>query len=522
MRFFLVLSAALLLVGFIVSSSGEREATTIHIDHADYMERSERFKGNVQALFGDVKFRHHQTVMHCDSAFFDRDSNHVHAYGSIHVIQDDSIHLYGDILYYYGNRDLAEMRDNVKMVNGDIVLTTQHLDYDRRKDVAYYFNGGQIESPENVLTSEKAYYYPRTEEAHFQKDVVLVNPDYKILSDTLLYYTIPEIVKITGPTRILSDDNLIYAESGFYDTQNDIARLEKNSYIEGKEQTLSGDTIYYDRNSGFGEVFSRMVMRDTTNHVIIKGNYGYYNEISQKALATDSALLLQISASDTLFLHADTLRSDPIPDTDFQMLRAYRNVKFFRQDFQGRCDSMVYSLKDSINSFYYDPVIWAHHNQLSADEIHLYTRENQLYKAELIQNSFVIAPEGTDMYNQIKGNNMTGYIKDNQLYRIDVDGSGQTIYYPKEDEHIIGVNRAESSNMTIHLEDQQVTGITLRTHPDGRLNPVFLVSQEETRLSNFRWLDEFRPKQMSDIFIRHEKQPEPVDRIDYSEFHFDR
>lgn len=509
----------LLLIG--VASAQQRQGSSmVNIEHADYLEGSSRFGKNVQALFGNVRFRHHQTLMFCDSAFFYRDSNRVHAYGNIHIIQNDTIHLYGDTLYYYGFEDKAMVRSNVKLVNKDVVLTTHFLDYNRRSDVAYYFNRGQIVSGDNRLVSDWGYYYPQTDEAHFRKEVVVTNPDYTMYSDTLLYYTVTEVVKIVGPTTIISDRNEIYSELGSYDTHNDVARLEKNSYVKGEEQLLKGDTIFYDRKSGFGEVFSSMFLLDSANHVIITGDYGYYNELEDKALATRNAVMMQISENDTLYLHADTLRADPIEDTEYRIIRAYHNVKFFRHDFQGRCDSMVYDLKDSINTFYKNPIIWANLNQMSAGTIRLYTRNKTVYKAEMIDNAFVVAPEDTAAFNQIKGRNMTGYIRNNELYRIDVEGNGQTIYYPKDEDEVIGVNRAESSNLTLLLENRKVVGIVMRSAVSGNMNPPLILEAESTRLQGFRWLEEFRPKRMEDIFIKSEG-PEPVEQVNYSDFHFD-
>ncbi len=39
--------------------------------------------------------------------------------------------LYGDKLFYDGNTKLAKVRDNIKLINKDVVLTTDFLDYDR-------------------------------------------------------------------------------------------------------------------------------------------------------------------------------------------------------------------------------------------------------------------------------------------------------------------------------------------------------------------------------------------------------
>lgn len=523
MRFvrFLLLPVVIIWLSFTPAQEPKTKRSVIHIEHADFMEGSQRFGKNVQALFGNVRFRHLNTLMHCDSAFLYRDSNRVEAYGSIHIIQNDTIHLYGKELFYFGNDEMAKVRKNVRMVNKDVVLTTEFLDYDRRNDVAYYYNGGKITSGDNVLTSSWGYYYPKTEEAHFRNNVVATNPEYKMYSDTMKYHTITEVVKIVGPTTIISDRNTIYSEAGYYDTKQNFAQLEKNNSVKGDDQLLTGDTIFYNRNNGFGEVFSRMALHDSANHIIITGNYGYYNEITKRALAIRKAVMMQIQQNDTLFLHADTLRADPIPDSEHRMVRAYRNVKFFRIDFQGRCDSMVYDFRDSINTFYKNPVIWAQENQMTAETIRLFTRNKSLYKAELINNAFVISMEDSMHFNQIKGKLMTGYIRNNQLYRIDVDGNGQTIYYPKDDDVMIGVNRAESSNLTLLLEDRKVTSIILRNQPAGNLNPPLILPIESQRLEGFRWLEEYRPKKMSDIFIK-DKPPAPVNQTNYSEFFFDR
>ncbi len=523
MRFvrFLFFPIIIVWVSFTPAQEPKTKRTQIHIEHAETLEGALRFGKNVQALFGNVKFRHLNTLMYCDSAFLNRDSNWIEAYGSIHVIQNDTIHLYGKELFYFGNDEMAKVRKEVRMVNKNVVLTTEFLDYDRRNDLAYYYNGGKIISGENVLTSSWGYYYPQLEEVEFKNNVVVTNPDYTMYSDTMKYNTISEIVKIVGPTTIISDQNTIYSEAGYYDTKKNIAQLEKNSSVKGDDQLLTGDTIFYNRNNGFGEVFSRMALQDSANHIIITGDYGYYNELTKKALATKNAVMIQIQQNDSLFLHADTLRADPIPDTESRMVRAFRNVKFYRIDFQGRCDSMVYDFRDSINTFYHTPVIWAQENQMTAETIRLFTRNKALYKAELINNSFIISKEDTLNYNQIKGKLMTGYMRDNQLYRIDVDGNGQTIYYPKDEDIVVGVNRAESSNMTILLEDKKINSIILRKEPTGNLNPPLILPIESQRLEGFRWLEDFRPKKRSDIFIK-DKAPEPTNQTNYSEFLFDR
>ncbi|WP_430810353.1 MULTISPECIES: OstA-like protein [unclassified Carboxylicivirga] len=498
----------------------------IKIDNANSGEQRKNLGPNVRLLLGNVKLRHENTIMHCDSAYFHdyKDSTFIEAFNHIHIIQNDSIHLYGDYLTYSGTEGIARVRRNVKIQKQDVTVLTEYLDYDRVKNFGYYFNGGEVLSGQNTLISDLGLYYPDLSEVHFKDSVVVTNPKYTIFSDTLKYHTITEVASILGPTFIQSDDNLIYSEDGFYDTQNDKAKLFRGatqSYVQGKENTLKGDTIYYDRQGGIGEAFSNFELHDTTNNMMIRGNYGYYNESTQYALATEKAQLLQIYQRDTLYLHADTLQAIPLPDEESQLIKAYYNVKFFRKDMQGRCDSMVYDMRDSTNTFYNSPVIWAQENQMTAQTIKLFSRNNALYKAELINSAFIIAPEKDSLlFNQIKGRNMIGHIRNNELYRIDVDGNGQTIYYPKDREAVIGVNRAESSTLSIFLEKRQITGIKMRTEPGGNLNPPYLLPDEDVKLQGFLWLEAIRPKNKTDIF-KHVPMP-ALDELskDYDDYQF--
>jgi lipopolysaccharide export system protein LptA len=492
------ITAALIWFTIVIGNvSGQKQVTINHADSLNYDE--EIYGKNVHVLIGDVMFTHETAVMYCDTAFRYTTEKKIEAVGNIHIIQNDTLHLYGKELIYNENTGIAQVRNNVKLINKDVTLTTDFLDYDRVNNFAHYFNDGEIINNDNTLTSKLGYYYPDSEQFFYKDSVVFKNPKYTMYSDTLIYNTESKISQIEGPTYIISDSNTIYAEAGYYDTQLDIAELKQNAYISGK-QFLKGDTIYYDRNSGVGEVFSNMELHDTTNNIIITGDYGFYNEKSKEALATQRAMLMQIYQADTLFMHADTLEALPIDNENDKLIKAYRKVQYFRSDIQGRCDSMIFDSRDTTNTFFYDPIMWSLGNQLIADEIKMHTKNEVLDKVKLTDRAFIISEEDTGKYNQIKGKIMTGYIRNNEIHKIDVDGNAQTVYFPKDRENIIGVNRAECSNMTIYMKERQVDKIIMRVQPTGNMNPPYLVPDEEQRLSGFYWLDAFRPKKKEDIF----------------------
>jgi hypothetical protein len=172
----------------------------------------------------------------------------------------------------------------------------------------------------------------------------------------------------------------------------------------------------------------------------------------------------------------------------------------FKSNLQGKCDSMSYSFSDSIIRLYYEPVLWSDENQLTSEYIEIRTKNNKIDRLHLIKLAFIVSQEDTVKFNQIKGKDMVCYFKDNELYRVNVNGNGQTIYYPKDKNEVIGVNKAESSDLVIFLKGNEVQEIIFYTKPDATLFPLDKAPQNELRLKDFVWLEKYRPANKEDIF----------------------
>ena len=309
---------AALALSLFASSAVAQRTIRVNIDRADVLRHDDKIGKNTQSLNGNVKLSHVNTILYCDSAYMYNDSNVVVCYGSVHVVQNDSVHLYGDRLTYFGDQNLAKVRQNVRANKGDTWLYTEYLDYDRALDKAYFYNGGKVVNKDNTLTSERGIYYPMTNDVYFKDNVVGTSPKYHLISDTAAFNTRTEVVSILGPTTITTSDSMVIdSKKGWYDTHSDVAKLLKENrlYSVKNRSTLLGKTILYERRKGLGTAWNDMVLTDSTNNVSIEGDYGFYNELTQESLATKRALLRQIYSGDTLFLHADTFRVVPLADT---------------------------------------------------------------------------------------------------------------------------------------------------------------------------------------------------------------
>jgi len=481
-----------------------QEIKKIELLDADVMTHDKSRGENVNRVLGNVVFQHEQVMLYCDSAYMFTDDNSVEALGHVHIRVNDSTNIFGDSLRYDGNRKIAEIHNNVRMVDNQITLTTDHLNYNIPKKTATYYEGGKIIDLENTLTSKKGYYFSEKKDFFFKDSVILVNPKYTMTSDTLLYNTTSEIAWFYGPTTIVSKENYIYCERGWYDTKKDISEFRVNAFMRNDRQTLEGDSIYYERRTGIGLAYRNVTITDSIEHVMLKGNFAHYNQRSQYSVVTDSALMIQIDKGDSLFLHADTLKATfDTTNQKAKVLFAYNKAKFYRNDLQGMCDSLVYLFSDSTITLYQRPVIWTEDKQLTADTIVLQTANRQLESLSLYNSSFVIARDdsATNRYNQVKGVNLKGYFKNGELVRIYVYEKSETLYYLREDDgKKIGINTAIGRNLIINFSGNEITSISFLETPEGTMFPDDGLGEKEKFLRNFDWLDEHRPLTKEDIF----------------------
>ena len=67
----------------------------------------------------------------------------------------------------------------------------------------------------------------------------------------------------------------------------------------------------------------------------------------------------------------------PAGDSLYRLVKGYRRVKIFRNDFQAVCDSLVAVSTDSMILLYIDPVLWNQDNQITSDVMKIYTEKLQ-------------------------------------------------------------------------------------------------------------------------------------------------
>ena len=474
--------------------------TKVYLIHSNTLSFDKAVKPDAQILNGDVCFRHDSSYMYCDSAYFFEQTNSLEAFSNVRMEQGDTLFVYGDYLFYDGNTQVAYLRENVRMENGQVTLFTDSLNYERIPNIGYYFEGGLIVDSLNQLSSFYGQYSPETKLAVFNDSVQVENPDFTLYSDTLHYDTESKVATILGPSVIVSDSGTIHTSRGWYDTVNNTSLLLDQSQVESGEKILIGDSIFYNRDTGMGEVYGNMSLIDTAQHVTLQGEYGYYNEQTGYAFATDSARFLEYSQGDTLFLHADTLQMVTV-DSVYREIKAYYGVRFYRTDMQGVCDSMQFNTRDSVLYMYTEPVLWNEQYQLYGDTIAIYMNDSTIEYAHVIQFAFAAQHVDSSYYNQLKGNDLKAYFEGQAVHQIDVAGNAESIFYPLEkDGAKVGMTETKSGFLTIWVKDNKLDKLKIWPSPVGSMTPIPDLKPDQKMLKDFYWFDYLRPKNRDDIY----------------------
>ncbi|MDR0939524.1 MAG: hypothetical protein LBN29_09280 [Mediterranea sp.] len=504
--------------------------TKVYLLHADIGKSDKRQRPDVQVLIGNVKLRHDSMYMYCDSALIFENTNSVEAFSNVRMEQGDTLFIYGDYLYYDGSTQIAQLRNNVKMINRNTTLLTDSLNYDRLYDLGYYFEGGTLMDEENVLTSDWGEYSPATKQSVFNHEVKLVNPKFVLTSDTLRYNTLSKIAVILGPSDIVSDNNHIYSERGTYNTLTEQAELLDRSVLTNEGKKLVGDSLFYDRQKGYGEAFDNVRMTDTTNKNMLTGDYCFYNELTDSAFATKRAVAIDYSQGDSLYMHGDSMlmvSRNLNTDSLYRLMKTYHRVRMYRTDVQGVCDSLVYNSKDSCLTMYGDPVLWNAGQQVLGERIEIFMNDSTIDWAHIINQALTVEQKDTVHYNQVSGQEMKFFFTDGEMRRVEVTGNVlMGIYAEEKDSTMTGYNSSEGSVLHIFLKNRKMERAKLIGKSNGNFYPMNQIPGDKLRLPTFAWFDYIRPTSKEDIFNWRpkkaedqlkpttEKRPQNVDKRD--------
>lgn len=469
-----------------------------------------RFPG-ATILIGNVKVAHEGATLDCKRALLYREKNVFQALGEVVIEQGDSIIQYSDFANYDANTKIAKSWGNVEVNDKEMKLSTDTLYFNRTDQILFYPTKGIIKDKINTLTSNKGTYYLEDKKFTAKTKVNVVNPDNILDSDHLDYYTNTNLAYIYGPSTVFNrkDSTKIYAERGFFDTDSDISYFVKNAKLFSKDKTVEADSLYYDKKRGFASATNRIKVIDTIQNMVVKGNYAEIFELQDSLFIIKKPVAISIMEKDSLYIHGDTILVTGKPEK--RIIRTYHNVKIFKENLQGKCDSIHTNQETGLTKMFVDPILWSGKSQITGDSIHFKTSQttNQLDSLFVLRNSFIIQKDSLDPnnFNQIKGRNIFGKFEDNDLRLMLVKGNAESLYYNRNDEtlKLETITKEIASDIEFLLENNEVVQTKYFTKTEGNTFPPSQFPEEDRKFRGFIWREDEQPKKMEDIFIKDKK-----------------
>ena len=496
----------IILIGFLLFNlilAYSQKTSKIIIEHSDFADVNEIEMPNATLLTGNVRVSHDGVIMNCNKAYYFKDENYIKAFGNVEMVQGDTLYMNSKYAEYNGNVKKALATGNVVMRSPESTMSTDTIHFDRNSQEAYFNNYGTIINKNNTLKSKAGKYFVKEKKYQFLTSVVLTNPEYTIKSNHLEYFTSQGDSYLKGPSTITGKDNFIYTENGYYNSKKNIGNFKKKSYIKYKDRLIEGDSLYYDRKKEFASGTNNVKITDSINKAIIKGHYGEVYKNKDSLYITKHASIRYKIESDSMFISAKKIIvTGKIGE---RIVVGQKNVRFFKTDLSGKCDSIHSNQKAALTKLIGKPILWNFENQMTGDVMHLIGNNNteKLDSLKILNNTFIISKDtiGTG-FNQIKGLNLYGKFKENKLYEADVVKNTEVVYYMRNDKNeLIGINKNISSRINMTMDDKnKVDTITFFDTVDGDIYPEKDLPENARKLRGFVWRGEERIKSKEEIY----------------------
>jgi lipopolysaccharide assembly outer membrane protein LptD (OstA) len=459
-------------------------------------------------LIGKVKMEHEGATLDCQRALLYKKENLFKALGEVIIEQGDSIIQYSDFTTYNGNTKKAKSWGNVEIHDNEMKLSTDTLHFDRENQILYYPNGGKIQDKKNTLKSIRGTYFLRDKKFTAKSKVTVVNTESNLESDHLEYYTNSNLAYLYGPSTVtnLKDSTKIYSERGFYDTNTDVSYFVKNAKLFLKERTILADSLYYDKRQGFASATNRIKVIDTLQNMVTKGNYAELYEKKDSLFIIDRAVAISVLDKDSMYVAGDKILLTG--KTEKRIVRVFKNVKIFKSDLQGKCDSIHTSQTTGLTRMFNNPILWSDKSQITGDSIQILTNKetNKLDSLRILQNAFMIQKDSLseDDFNQIKGRNIYGKFEKNDLRTMLVKGNAESLYFNRNEDtqKLETITKEIASDIEFTLEENEIIETKYFKKSEGKTFPPSEFPAEDKKFKGFIWREDEQPKTVEDIFTK--------------------
>lgn len=467
-------------------------------------------------------------------------------------IMQDSSRLSSNTGYYNTNTKYFNYIGDVEVMHPKFVVCTDSMDYDTHTKKAIFKTFTTIRGENGNVTAERGWYNIQTKESYFDGRSKVDNEKYVLIGDTLNYDSEKDFGWARGNVVFVSktDSLITVGDEGIRVGSQGITKINGSTitqYISQNQAALiASDSLRIIEKPKAGAVKSGddsfRVGGDSLR--VTKDPVGAVSA-GKDSLGTDAAgqkipgtISVKADSPDTVKADSTFTASLPLPDRgsqvaasasapppalapdtlqnapkkepsreDVQFIIATGHVKVHRADMQSISDSLIYNAIDSTVGYYKEPVLWHRRNQIKADSIDVFLKNNRINRMEMVRNCFIIEQDSLLNFNQIKGRNMNAYFTDSsQLEQIHIYGNAESKYFILDEKYkIVGLDLSQCSSMKFIFANDELEDIYFYGDVDSRLVPPGEITESESRFEDFNYRISEKPTRESILALKHGK-----------------
>lgn len=487
-------------------------------------------------------------------------------------------YLYSDTLRYDFNENLAKVMGPSRIINDSTIIHTRMGQFNTQTEQANLYLQSWIESPHRYATGRQLYYDAKNKMGEAKGNVVAVDTlnCIKVTGDYGYYIdndSVPQMGFVTGhalameyssgdtlflhadtlkayTTLVLVPADTIYVEdllASADSIQENTAALPDSLPTDNMQDSLKVDGLQDSlKVDGLQDSLLMAGLQDS-----LKVDSLQYNAMpdSLPVATLPDSLPAKPDSLKVNELNGESIAEKPVkpekPKTidhivpahydSLRYMQAYHGVRYYRSDIQGVCDSLIYSVRDSLATFMGNPVMWNSKYQITGDTIFAIVLRQGIQRAMIHPNAFLAQSHDetltVDMdtltelqkqqlivdtlhYDQISGADLVCFFEDGKVRKMDMKGNVQIIYYAEEsDRTMIGLNQMIGNYFTTWFKDQRMEKSVLWPDVVASLTPIQLVTDDILYQEGFRWMAYLRPYNSKDVFREIEMKEEDKQEV---------
>lgn len=473
-------------------------------------------KSRMAYLRNNVKLENTTTTIYTDSLDYDRVQNLAYYFNGGSIV-DSTNTLISDYGQYSTQTNDAEFSDNVKLTNDRMTLTTDHLIYNTRSQISNILGPTTIVSDSGIIYSDNGFYDTKNNVGILLDRSKVVSKGKTLIGDSIYYDGVKKFGEAFGNMIIIDSirEMELHGDYGYFDNNKNYAFSSGRSYaIDFRDEKdsvfISSDTLEL-----ISIKLNNEEVENTKNYLWKRDSIELVSTKIQSIQLTsniniDSLTATQIDSIKSIIDSINTINTSIINncknefidtikvDSTKHILRSYKNVKVFSFRGQAISDSLSLDTQYNIMTLFGNSILWRENNQISADTIRFYIKENTIDSTIFIGKTFSIEHiDSVNLFNQIKAKEIHSTFKNNNISQIKAFDNVESIYYIYDNntKSYSGLNRMSSTAMTVKIDSNKVKKATWIGPVKAKIYPMSMSSKEDiNKLEGFNWNELQRPK----------------------------